>query len=143
MSSAVVVGLACLAACAGEPDAPIGPRRSTGGPVVSSDDVVCAVLTPRQLPDGRPPGTARWRSPHLAEWGVGANRVAERIGGNPLEIPASWPSRTRLRHGEAALVPIGDPGQIALVFSIGTCRYTVWIGPGIGIAEAQRFAARF
>ena len=41
------------------------------------------------------------------------------------------------------LVPIGDPGQIAFVFTVERCTYTTWIGPGFTMDEAETYISTY
>jgi hypothetical protein len=47
------------------------------------------------------------------------------------------------RGGEARIVPIGDPGQIAFVFTVNRCTYTTWVGPGLSMGEAQTYISTY
>ena len=111
--------------------------------------LACLPVAPRELPDGAPAGGTRemvsgQETVHQFSWGNGKNAVTQQAG-NPLRIPKdlSTNQQAPLRDTTARLIPIGDPGQIAFVFTIDGCTYTNWIGPGIDIAAALDYVTRY
>jgi hypothetical protein len=75
-------------------------------------------------------------------WGSGVDRIAQTVG-NPLEVGKHWPQRVAFRDREALLVPIGDPGQVAFVFTLDGCTYTTWIAPGHSLQEAREYISTY
>lgn len=82
----------------------------------------CDAVPPTVLPSGAATGDTQTTRRGFA-WGTGRDRVEQTVG-NPLEIGEDWPQRVAFRGDEAMLVPIGDPGQIAVVFTVNRCTYT-------------------
>jgi hypothetical protein len=132
----VAMSLALLSSCATAPTLP-GP---------------CQPVAPRTLLSGALPGPPRveeidgtW---HLS-WSLGAEEVTQamEIKGNAQALgldPDAAPSAV-VRGQPASVIPIGDApvSQIAIVWSVGDCSYTVWVGPGLTVDEAIEYAGRY
>jgi hypothetical protein len=140
MAVAAVLGLSSCASKE-ETQTDTAPRTTSASPSDSPSESRCDPVPPRSLPSGAAPGQAHTSQKGFV-WGAGPNRVVQQVG-NPLQIQGDWPQRVAFRDGEAMLVPIGDPGQIAFVFKVDGCTYTTWIGPGFTTGEAQAYISAY
>ena len=139
----LIVAVLGLSSCSGDEETKAEPRP-TPSVLASSDKTSasrCDAVPPDLLPSGATPGETQ-TSPRGFAWGAGRDRVAQQVG-NPLRTGKNWPQRVAFRGGEAMLVPIGDPGQIAFVFTVERCTYTTWIGPGFTMDEAETYISTY
>ncbi|CAI9418164.1 META domain-containing protein [Nocardioides sp. T2.26MG-1] len=122
---------------------------TNGAPTTAT--LACLPVAPRELPDGAPAGRSReivsvtgQETVRQFSWGNGKNTVTQQAG-NPLRVPEdlSQAQQAPMRDTTARLIPIGDPGQIAFVFTIEGCTYTNWIGPGIDMVAARDYVTRY
>lgn len=139
-TAVLVVG---LSSCSGDggTEAQSGPIHSASAPSDEPTADRCDAVPPTSLPSGATPGEAD-RGQEGFAWGTGLDRVVQQVG-NPLNIRKNWRQRVAFRGGEAMLVPIGDPGQIAFVFTMNRCTYTTWIGPGLTMGEAETYISTY
>lgn len=143
-SAAAVVAMG-LSSCTGDEGTKVQPRPAPSASVSVSPDSPtsnrCKPVPPNSLPSGATPDQAE-RSRGAFAWGGGQDRVTQRVG-NPLHIDKDWPQRVAFRDREAMLVPIGDPGEIAFVFTVGGCTYTTWLGSGFTMDEAETYISTY
>jgi hypothetical protein len=113
----------------------------------------CQPIVPRTLPSGAPPGPHRveeidgmWR----VTWSLGTEEVTQAVammdnGQAPIGSDPDGAPNALVRGRPASVIPIGDApvSQIAIVWSVGDCRYTVWVGPGLTVDEAIGYAGRY
>ena len=137
---AFAIALLSLPACSDQVD-PENSSKSVSTP--TQETARCEPVAPRILPSGAPTGAAQEIGQRTVAWGADQDRVVQRIGGSPLGDLTDWPQSVTLRDTEALVVPIGDPGQIAFVFTMNDCSYTTWIGPGITLRAARQYASSY
>ncbi len=106
----------------------------------------CEPKPPHRLMDGSPAGQARLVDPDktIYVWGRGDKRISQLVGGDPLGlIGAKYATHVQAPHATAYIIDIGDPGvgEVAFAFSIGRCRYTVWLPGGTAMKQAKRFVS--
>jgi hypothetical protein len=143
-SAIAAVAALGLASCTGGTETTVQPGL-TPSPSGSSDDPgadQCQAVPPGHFPSGAAPGEPLATGDQHFVWGAGRDRVAQQVG-NPLGIGKNWPQRVNFRDGQARLVPIGDPGQIAFVFTVDGCTYTTWVGPGLTLGEAKDYISTY
>lgn len=166
-----VLPILLAASCAqgapsGVDDRGLGPTGagSATSEVDGSDNVstVCPAIEPLELPSGSPPGEPREvggpmdeRSHEdptpLTTWGSGNDSVSQAGGEVALKAMGesafdseSWADEQVVlaRGVERIVVPVGDPGQIQILFQQEDCYYINWIGPGISLEDAIEYAGR-
>ena len=83
-------------------------------------------------------------------WSLGTEEVTQAVammdnGQAPIGIDPDGAPNARVRGRPASVIPIGDApvSQIAIVWSVGDCTYTVWVGPGLTVDEAIEYAGRY
>ena len=137
------IGVLGFAACTtGTPEAESGVTSAQ--PSESPSDVAaCEAVAPQRLPGGAQVGAAQAEGGRRFTWGDGSAQVVQQVGGNPLGVPKDWSQRVSFRDTEALVVPIGDPGQIAFMFTLNGCTYTTWIGPGTTLADARDYISSY
>jgi len=167
----VVVPLGFVASCGpGVPiqtENPNSAPTSSVAPDIDSEsargiDPECPVITPRELPSGQAPGAPQSVGvPEdqessidpvpLTTWGEGNDRITQAggavalsaVGGAAFERSSWADEQIVLAEGSERLVlPVGDPGEIQILFEVGDCRYVNWIGPGYTLSEALEYAGR-
>lgn len=139
----LIVAVLGLFSCSGNEETKTEPRLTPSASASSDKPSAsrCDAVPPDSLPSGATPGETQASRGGFA-WGAGRDRIAQQVG-NPLRIGKGWPQRVAFRGDEAMLVPIGDPGQIAFVFTLDRCTYTTWIGPGLTMGEAETYIATY
>ncbi len=109
-------------------------------------DQACQPIEPRELPSGAPPGEIGLYATDgdwYATWGSGADEVVEAIGHTgSLDFPTPGAQEVVIRGTTGHLLPIGDPGQIAISWEADGCQYTIWVN-GLSLAGAVEYANRF
>jgi hypothetical protein len=150
---ATVVAGTALPALLDRGAAPDGQPSATGtspAPSATSSPsdatAACAPITPRELPDGRPPGTKREVEDGRVAWGAGANQVIQAVGVDELDLLGSADAES-VRGGlwNARLMSVGDPGTgvVAFVFQAEGCDYTTWLAAGTSLDLARDFIRRY
>jgi hypothetical protein len=142
--AASVIGTLGLNACTSEADSE-AKSQVTRTPAEDSSTAAstCEAVPPQRLPSGAAAGAPQPRGDQQFVWGDGRDQVIQQVGGNPLGVAKNWPQRVEFRDTQALVVPIGDPGQIAFMFTLDGCTYTTWIGPGITLADAQDYISSY
>jgi hypothetical protein len=163
----VLLAGALLTACAGSPAgsqvAAPGQRSTavaqTSAVVPAADGTAgqdsCEPVVPRQLPSGAAPaeGVSEVREGvQYVTWGVGDDQTTQAVGvfavTRPSEfddLPIDSDQRVEVRGADALVIPVGDPpvSEIYFMWELDGCPYSVWIGPGLELAEAIAYAGRF
>ena len=107
----------------------------------------CALVDIKRLPKGEragDPSTRQVAGDLVYVFGEAPNEVSEVVGRNALgeldPLPAGHEQVVSRNQWMAQIVPVGDPGQIAIVASGGPCDYTFWLPLGLTIPQARDYA---
>lgn len=133
----LVVSLTLLSACASAPTLP----------------GACQPIAPRTTPSGTLPGPhgvkeidGTWQ----VTWSTGVEQVTQVVGTigkahAPAGLDPDAAPNAMVRGRPASVIPIGDApiSQIAIVWSVGDCEYTMWVGPGLSVEDAMAYAGRY
>jgi hypothetical protein len=132
-----------------EPSTP--SSGATASPTATSTGPTCDVVAPRQLPSGGEPGTMRRIEGEIVpiwEWGAGDETVrlaANHPAFSGPEFPPPQMFDAVVRGNQAAIQTVGDTelSEITLTWMEGPCTYTLWVGPGLSVQEAQDYGSRY
>lgn len=161
--SALILSLGLVVGCAsgGPTETPPEPGPTAAEPsdpdALLEFDEACPAIEPRELPSGAPPGEPEIREaadtePPATIWGAGADQVVQAGGVVALALAgddgfdtSSWAEDqiVEVDGVDRFVIPVGDPGQIQILFVVEGCPYINWVGPGLTIEDALDYASRF